>query len=208
MINFPRATAAPMILALLVGCASSRSARAEDAQRERARMVEALSAYEAVASRRQLLAISSDAERLLRAIIDDPRGHALARHRAIGALRWFPSRDSRRLLRRLVERGRKARRGRRLLDLQPALESYAAATGPAALELALSFLDHRSIDVRIAAARAALLSKSDRAPALLRARLEREGSSTVRAEVRQLLVRHKKKQERRRSGDQSRGEQR
>jgi len=147
-----------------------------------------LSAIEWIPTKAALLRHGANVDARLRGIAAQG-GKPLARHRALGALRLFPSADSAKFLRNVVERNRGVRGGVNALYLQQALSSYAAVVGPEALEYAAAFLPHQSIDMRCYAAEAVRLTRSPRARATLLARLEVETSPTVKAELLQQLRR-------------------
>lgn len=166
-----------LALALVLPFASRADARSAD----RAVVERALSAYEYVLTRAQLLRLGDDIASVLRAIVEQPGRKALARNRALSALRYFPSKATERLLVSVIVKTRGARRGVAVLDLGQAAGSYAAIAGKRALKLVEPLLAHRSIDARIAAAEALRLTKSPRARGLLFGRLSRDSSPTVRA---------------------------
>ncbi|MCB9556379.1 MAG: hypothetical protein H6707_09775 [Deltaproteobacteria bacterium] len=172
-------------LLTLAVCLLSISAHAD-----RRSMIEALSAIENVPSRAELLTLAGNAApELLRSIVLSPPAQRLAVTRAIAALGYFPSRATDRVLRTLITRYRRSKKGIELLDLQQALVAYGVAAGRSALPTVRPFLTHLHPDVRIAAATALWRSDPLAARRLLSEQLTREKEGFVRAEVERLLAR-------------------
>ena len=150
----------------------------------RSRVERSLSVIEKGASKAALLRVyGADVEGVLREIVAKPSRAVLARVRALTALRYFPSKATRELLAAEIAKTKRKRRGLELVYLQQALRSYAVVTGKAAVATVVPLLSHSSIDVRIAAGEALRLSASPKARALIAARLARDSSATVRAEL-------------------------
>lgn len=169
-------------LALALVCAALLRAPAVHAAPT---LAQELSAIEWVPTKAALLRHGADVDARLRAIAAS--GPALARNRALSALRYFPSATNAKFLRGVVERYRRSSGGLPLLYLHQALSSYAAVVGPAALPYVAAFLPHSSVDVRCHAAEAVRLSRSPRARATLLARFRVEESPMVKAELLQQL---------------------
>ena len=155
----------------------------------------ALSGIEAASlpTKAQLLRLSPAVDEVLRAIVEHPSRRALARTRALWALRDFASAATAATLHKVIQTNAAPRDGLARLDLQQALTSYAAVVGPKSLSVTARFLSHSSIDVRHAAAAAVALSRSPAARALLVARRKVEPSAMVRHQLdRQITATAKK----------------
>jgi hypothetical protein len=181
-----RAARLSIFAASLLAFPTAASAERGDAPL-RARIERALSAFEHVPTRAELLALSPDVETVLlevaREAVDEARTPPLARNRAITVLRFFPSEKARAALAAVVQKNRRARPGVGLLDLEEALVSYAVVAGPRALGLVAPFLSHENEDVRSSAVDALAASRNPRAVALLSARRSIEPSGAVRLRI-------------------------
>jgi hypothetical protein len=151
----------------------------------RERVELALSGIEAadLPTKAQLLRLSPVVDEVLRDIVERPSRRALARSRAMWALRDFASPATAATLHKVILKNAKSADGLARLDLQQALTSYAAVVGPKSLGVTAPFLSHASIDVRHAAAFAVALSRGPAARALLVARRKVEPSATVRHQL-------------------------
>ena len=147
-----------------------------------------LSSHERIPSRSELLRLGPGVEAVLHRIVEHPSRRALARNRALTVLRQFPSKATRALLARQIQRTRRhTRPGVELLDLQQAVTSYAVVAGAKALPVCRALLSHPQPDVRTAAATAVRRTRSPKAANVLDKRLQIEPSAMVRAELRQQL---------------------
>jgi hypothetical protein len=176
------AAALPILLMPLSAAAHPATARD--------RVELALSGIEAssLPSKAQLLRLSPAVDQLLRDIVERPSRRALARTRALWALRDFPSATTSATLLKVIQTTAKLNHNLARLDLQQALTSYAAVAGPKSLDVTAPFLAHASIDVRHAAAAAVALSRSPAARQLLAARHKVEPSATVRHQLERQLA--------------------
>jgi hypothetical protein len=170
--------------ALVLSLAGTPAARADRSSDDpRARIERALSQIERVPTRAELLAISPRAERVLVEIARGGTAHALARSRAITALRHFPSETTAAVLAGVVRKNRGTRPGVALLDLEEALVSYAAVAGAASIPLVRPFLAHENVDVRAAAVDAIGSIRGIEARRLLVERRTVETSGSVRKQI-------------------------
>lgn len=174
---------------------------------DRARVERALSAYETIPARGELLKVHPAAHEILLDIVKFPASRrALARSRALAVLRHFPSKATIAALTNAMsaaeKKARAVRPGRSgqiplslaLVDLRQALTSYAAVRGPAALPLVKTYLAFPNQDVRSTAAATLRVSRSPQARRLLLARQRVERSAMVRHEItRQLKLLKRKK---------------
>lgn len=175
---------------------------------DRARVERALSAYETVPARGELLKVHPAAHEILLDIVKFPASRrALARTRALAVLRHFPSRATTAALTDAMRVAQKKARAVRprpsgelplslaLVDLRQALTTYAVVRGPASMPLVKAYLGFPNPDVRSTAAEALRVSRSPGARAALLARQKVERSALVRyAITRQLgLLRRTKR---------------
>jgi hypothetical protein len=145
----------------------------------------ALSAIETVPDRAALMRLHPEVDVVLRQIVASPTAPPLARSRALTVLRHFPSDATRATLKAAIDHSLRATRGQtrlsvELLDLQQALVSYAVTAGPAALAVVQPQLSHWNDGVRLAAAVAVRMTRSQQALPLLQARLKLETSAAVK----------------------------
>lgn len=148
----------------------------------------ALSDHETLLSKERLLRLGPGVEGVLRQLVTSPSRRALARSRAIAALRFFPSKETRTALLGVIRTARKViKPSVALIDLQEAAVSYAVVAGPASLATVSGLLRHANLDVRSSAAEAVRLSRHPRAEAVLLARVKRDPSATVRYRIQREL---------------------
>ena len=189
----------PLVLALLVPATAAADPNWTVA--DRARVERALSAYETIPSRGELLKVHPAAHGIMLEIVQFPSStRALARTRALAVLRHFAGRKTAAALLQAIRKAEhEARQGspRRpgqeiplslaMVDLRQALTSYAVVQGPASLALTRSYLTFPNPDVRASAVAALTASRSPAARALLLARQKVEPSAMVRHQIKRQL---------------------
>ena len=168
---------------------------------DRAQVERALSAFETIPGRGELLMVHPAAHAILLDIVKFPASRrALARNRALAVLRHFPSRVTNATLADVIRQADwQARSARQrtaagqipmslaLVDLRQALTSYAVVRGPASLALVRAYLAFPNPDVRSTAAVALRASRSPQARSALLARQKVEQSAMVRYEIKRQL---------------------
>lgn len=176
---------------------------------DRVRVELALSAFETIPGRGELLMVHPAAHAILLDIVKfSSTRRALARNRALAVLRHFPSRATNAALEVFIGKAdREARASRRrtakgqipmnlaMIDLRQALTSYAVVRGPASLTLVGPYLAFPNPDVRSTAAVALRASRSPKARPALLARQKVEKSAMVRYQIKRQLeqIRRRKK---------------
>jgi len=179
-----------MVAALLTAVSLSPPATAAPPQPDRATVEQLLSGVEDLPTRQDLLRLGAGVDAVLRQIVEHPSARALARTRAITALRFFPSKTTRTTLLAVIAQGRGVTRpSLALLDLEQAAVAYAIVAGPAALAALEPLLIHANLDVRASAAEAVRRTGHPRAEALLARRARLDPSATVRQQIQRELTR-------------------
>ncbi|MCA9668608.1 MAG: hypothetical protein KC503_23610 [Myxococcales bacterium] len=150
----------------------------------------ALSAYESVPSGDALVRQFGPAVvDVLVDIVAQPGKNALARNRALTALRVFATPQVKKALAGAVSRNKSGKTAMQRFLLAQALPSYAAVVGPQSLGELTPLLLHSQIDVRRAALEALRLSRAKNARALIAERARVDSSALVRHSAKRELSR-------------------
>jgi len=190
-----------LTLALILAAPAPADAGPTWTTADRARVEKALSAYETIPGRGEILMVHPAAHEILLDIVRFPASRkALASSRALAVLRHFPSRATSAALLQVIRRTDALARATRprtargqipmslaMVDLRQALTSYAAVKGPASLALLRPYLAFPNPDVRATAAIALRASKHPKARAALLAHQRVERSAMVRHEIKRQL---------------------